>query len=130
MPSPRYREDHPEIKRNDMLDIMIDCLKSEIQNGSTSAEDLHEDDQFERDSKLTASEISSNNGRKKDFDELLIVATALVVTIAGTCEANITFIGIGSKAIPRFGEFCSCYCLSLPLGLACGIHPTWAWGTF
>ena len=44
LPSPRYREDHPEIKRNDMLDIMIDCLKSEIQNNSTS-EDLHEDDQ-------------------------------------------------------------------------------------
>ena len=122
----RYREDHPEIKRNDMLDIMIDCLKSEVAKGEETSEgkcmkigfpgklilgkrkgrleiifsckyhsridfpgrmifielpleDMHEDDQFERDSKLT----TDING-KKEFDELLIVATALVVTIAGT----------------------------------------------
>ena len=80
----RYREDHPEIKRNDMLDIMIDCLKSEVQakeeeNASSTEDNMHGDDQFERDSKLT----TDING-KKEFDELLIVATALVVTIAGT----------------------------------------------
>lgn len=92
----RYREDHPEIKRNDMLDIMIDCLKSEAnaKEDNASAEDMHEDDQFERDSKLN-SDISSNGKIKKEFDELLIVATALVVTIAGydTTASALSYLG-------------------------------------
>ena len=33
--------------------------------------------------------------------------------------------GIGSKAVPRFGEFCSCCCLPLLPGFACSIHVTW-----
>ena len=65
-----------------MLDIMIDCLKSEVAKEDSTPEDMHEDDQFERDSKLN-SDITSNGKIKKEFDELLIVATALVVTIAG-----------------------------------------------
>ena len=55
--------------------------KSEVAKEDTP-EDMHEDDQFEKDSKLTA-DVNNANSRKKEFDELLIVATALVVTIAG-----------------------------------------------
>ena len=37
------------------------------------------------------------------------------------------YTGLHYKAVPRFGEFCSCCCLPLLPQLACSILATWEW---
>jgi hypothetical protein len=76
----RHREKHPEERRNDMLDLMITSLKSTTvtDEEENTTDDIHSSDQFEKDSKFVYS-----GKKKKEFDELMIVATALVITIAG-----------------------------------------------
>ncbi len=79
----RYRAEHPGEKRNDMLDLMVECLHGE-KIADEDEKDLHESDQFESDSKLNFRPPSKALAAKKEFDELLVVATALVMTIAGS----------------------------------------------
>jgi cytochrome P450 family 6 len=59
-------------RRNDLVDLMVDAIKGEI------AEDKeHEDNQFEKDAKL------NHQTKKGEFDELTIVASAIVFLVAG-----------------------------------------------
>jgi hypothetical protein len=64
-----------------MVDLMIECIKSDDagdEEKNPESDDIHVNDQFEKDSKLQCKGKS-----KKEFDELDVVATALVLTIAG-----------------------------------------------
>nr|AKH03523.1 cytochrome P450 3026D3 [Paracyclopina nana] len=60
-------------RRNDLIDLMLDAIKGEV------AMDEHkdEDDQFEKDAAL------NHVPKKGEFDELVIVATAIVLMVAG-----------------------------------------------
>merc|ERR1719422_2331781 len=58
-------------RKNDLIDLMLDAIKEEHET-----EEDGEEDQYERDMKL-------NHKRKKQIDEFDIVATALVLLIAG-----------------------------------------------
>lgn len=59
-------------KRNDLIDMMLDAIKGEL-----TEEQDPEADQYERDSKL------NHKTEKRDFDEIIIVATAIVILVAG-----------------------------------------------
>ena len=61
-----------KIRRNDMVDLMLDAIKGELKH-----DEEQEMEQFEKDSKL------NHVVKKGDFDELVIVATALVLMVAG-----------------------------------------------
>ncbi len=68
-------------RRNDMLDLMIDLLKEDA--GSAGGKDeanIHGDDQYEQDSQL---QKDGGAKRKREFDEQIVVATALLMLIAG-----------------------------------------------
>lgn len=66
-------------KRNDMVDMMLDALRedSSINKEDEKENNNHEDEQFEKDSKLT------HDNRKTLIDEASIVATALIMLVAG-----------------------------------------------
>ena len=67
----KYRRES-KTKRNDLIDMMLDAIKGEL-----TEEHDPEADQYEQDSKL------SHKTEKHDFDELIIVATAIVILVAG-----------------------------------------------
>ena len=58
-------------RKNDLIDLMLDAIKEEHQDQEDG-----EEEQYEKDMKL-------NHKRKKEIDEFDIVATALVLLIAG-----------------------------------------------
>jgi len=60
-------------RRNDLVDLMLDAIKGELKDD----EEVHEDNQFEKDAKL------NHVAKKGEFDELVIVATAIVLLVAG-----------------------------------------------
>jgi hypothetical protein len=61
--------------RNDLIDLMIKAMKEDI----TEKEDEKNKDQFDLDSELT----NHRKSKKKEFDEVTIVATAMLMLIAG-----------------------------------------------
>jgi len=67
-------------RRGDMVDLMMDALKSgdDTQFGKEE-ENLFAEEQFERDSQLT----QKSSHRQRHLDDILIVATALVFMVAG-----------------------------------------------
>lgn len=69
MSSLNHRRQHKE-RRNDLIDLMLDAIKGDLEHDT---EDL---EQFEKDAKL-------NHHSKQSFDELVIVATAIVLLVAG-----------------------------------------------
>jgi len=76
----RARKETKE-RKNDLIDLMLDCIKEDIK------EDVIEEptDQYEQDMKLTA-----NNKSKHNLDELTVVATALVLLVAGYDTTGMT----------------------------------------
>jgi cytochrome P450 family 6 len=59
-------------RRNDLVDLMVDAIKGEV-----TEDKEHEDNQFEKDAKL------NHQTKKGEFDELTIIATAIVLMVAG-----------------------------------------------
>ena len=59
-------------RRNDLVDLMLDAIK-----GDLKADVDHNENQFEKDAKL------KHSANKRNFDELEIVATAMVLLVAG-----------------------------------------------
>lgn len=66
-----------QVKRNDLLDLMIDALKQDA-DILKKEDNEHKEDQFEADSKL-----DHKRKGKKELDEILIIATAMVMLVAG-----------------------------------------------
>ena len=60
-----------KVRRNDLIDMMMDAIKGELKD-----EEEHEE-QFEMDAKL------KHSAKKGEFDEMVIVSTALVLLVAG-----------------------------------------------
>ena len=59
-------------RRNDLIDLMMDAIKGDIKH-----DELGNQDQFEKDAKL------DHVPKKGEFDEMVIVATAIVLMVAG-----------------------------------------------
>jgi cytochrome P450 family 6 len=59
-------------RRNDLVDLMVDAIKGEV-----TEDKEHEDNQFEKDAKL------NHQTKKGEFDELTIIATSIVLMVAG-----------------------------------------------
>ena len=81
----RHRRESGE-RRNDMIDLMIDCMKNP--DNAASKENI-EEDQYEKDMKLSHVRKS-----KEMFDEDTVVATAMVMLVAGydTTGMTLSFI--------------------------------------
>lgn len=63
-------------RRNDLIDLMIDAMKDpEAVAAAAEAEDL---DQFEKDAQLVG-----HKAKKKEFDLISLVATAIIMLVAG-----------------------------------------------
>ena len=62
-------------RKNDMIDLMMDCIKEESILDDNPNEDA--EDQYENDMKF------SHTQKKKKLDEMVIVATALTLLVAG-----------------------------------------------
>merc|ERR1719499_13166 len=62
-------------RKNDLIDLMLDCMKEEAL--AHEDDDMHGDDQYEKDMKL------NHKSSKKDINEDVIVATAMVLLTAG-----------------------------------------------
>jgi len=69
----RTRRDTKE-RKNDLIDLMLDCIKEDTKEDPVD----EPTDQYEKDMKLTTS-----NKSKHSLDEITVVATALVLLIAG-----------------------------------------------
>ena len=64
-----------KIRRNDLVDLMLDAIK-----GDLDQEDQNEDnDQFEIDAQLKHNSVKKGG----EFDELVVVATAIILLVAG-----------------------------------------------
>jgi hypothetical protein len=61
--------------RNDLIDMMLKAMKGEI----SDLEDKTSKEQFDLDSELK----NHQKAKKKEFDEMTIVATAMIMLIAG-----------------------------------------------
>jgi len=61
-----------KVRRNDLIDLMMDAIKGDITEDTDASED-----QFEKDAKL------DHKLKKGEFDETVIVATAIVMLVAG-----------------------------------------------
>ena len=60
-------------RRNDLVDLMLDAIKGDLKINDND----HNENQFEKDAKL------KHSANKGNFDELEIVATAMVLLVAG-----------------------------------------------
>ncbi len=70
-------------RRNDLIDLMIDAMKDDVKN-----EDNEEESQYDKDSKLN---YGGAKGKKQELDEELIVATAVIMLVAGYDTTAVTF---------------------------------------
>ena len=61
-------------RRNDLVDLMLDAIKGDLDH----EEEQNEDNQFDIDAQL-----KHDAGKKHEFDELVIVATAIILLVAG-----------------------------------------------
>jgi len=68
-------------RKNDLVDLMLDCMKDDTQ--ADAAEEPA--DQYEKDMKLT-----DNKKSKQKMDEITVVATALVLLVAGYDTTGMT----------------------------------------
>ncbi len=82
MASLKHRRES-KTRRNDLVDLMMDAIKGDIEH----EEEGHEE-QFEKDAKL------DHVHKKGEFDELTIVATAIVFLVAGydTTASTLAFV--------------------------------------
>ncbi len=67
-------------RRNDLIDMMIDALRED------DADQIKDEDesQFDLDSKLAYTRKTTGlAGEKKELDEMSIIATALIILVAG-----------------------------------------------
>ena len=76
----RTRKETKE-RKNDLIDLMLDCIKED----SKEVDMDDPTDQFEKDMKLI-----TNNKSKHNLDELTVVATALVLLVAGYDTTGMT----------------------------------------
>jgi len=67
------------VRKNDLIDLMLDSIKTQ---GNLNEEEA-ENDQFEKDMKL-------KNSKRKQLDESMIVATAMVLLVAGYDTTGMT----------------------------------------
>jgi cytochrome P450 len=70
-----------KVKRNDLIDMMLECLKNDVQ---TEVEN-EPPDQYEADMKLT-----NNKKSKKNIDETTVIATLMVLLVAGYDTTGMT----------------------------------------
>ena len=70
-------------RRNDLIDLMMDAIKGDIEHDK-----LGEDEQFEKDAKL------KYESKKFEHEEIIIVATALIILVAGydTTGTTLAFV--------------------------------------
>ena len=68
-----HRKKGQVVRRNDMIDLMIDAMKGEDED-----QDFIESDQFDKDAKLTERFVKSTQ-----LDEIKIIATSIVFLFAG-----------------------------------------------
>ena len=68
-------------RKNDMIDLMLDCIKHD----TPVEENEEETEQYEKDMKL-----APTNKSKKNLDELTIVATAMILLVAGYDTTGMT----------------------------------------
>ena len=67
----KHRKETSE-RRNDLIDMMLDAIKGDLQYSNQEDEE-----QFEKDAKF------KHHSSKKNVDELAVVATAIVILVAG-----------------------------------------------
>jgi len=77
----RMRRESKE-RKNDLIDLMLDVMKDDEHKEEDKVE---EEDQYEKDMKLNTS-----GKRKKQIDETLVVATAMVLLVAGYDTTGMT----------------------------------------
>merc|ERR1719186_2019193 len=87
-------------KRNDMVDMMLEAIREDRGDKEEPENNNDQDEQFEKDSKLT------NVNKKTLIDEANIVATAMVLLIAGydTTGMAISFAGYELAKHPDIQE--------------------------
>ena len=82
----RMRRESKE-RKNDLIDLMLDVIKEDTK-GEEDGDEC--EDQYEKDMKL------NNNGkRRKQFDDDTVVATAMVLLVAGYDTTGITLSYLG-----------------------------------
>ena len=82
----RMRRESKE-RKNDLIDLMLDVIKEDTKEEENGDEC---EDQYEKDMKL------NNNGkRRKQFDDDTVVATAMVLLVAGYDTTGITLSYLG-----------------------------------
>ncbi len=82
-------------RMNDLIDLMIDCIKEDIATNVSVADDHPEEaeDQYEQDMKLRPDNNKDgchNNMKNIKLDEDIVVATAMVFLVAGYDTTGIT----------------------------------------
>ena len=87
----RDRQAKGESTRNDLIDMMLKAMKDE----TGEVDDNENKEQFDLDSELK----NHQKLRKKEFDESTIVATAMIMLIAGEYVLYLIF---RTMAIPLF----------------------------
>merc|ERR1711970_744858 len=92
----RARKETKE-RKNDLIDLMLDCIKEDTKEVTMD----EPTDQFEQDMKLT-----SNNKSKHNLDELTVVATALVLLVAGydTTGMTLTYLAYAMSKNPEIQQ--------------------------
>jgi len=80
-------------RRNDLIDLMMDALKQDLKYDINDNE--HMDDQFEKDSELKNIQNITNSGTNEEEDELNLVATAVLIMVAGydTTAQTLSYAG-------------------------------------
>jgi len=83
-------------RKNDLVDLMLDCIKEESTN--MVDEDEENAEQYEKDMKLSHSKKSKHN-----IDETTVVATALVLLVAGydTTGMTLSFLSYAMSKHPE-----------------------------
>ena len=75
-------------RRNDLIDLLVEAMTSDLSKEVT--DNLHASDQFEADSAL-----DHKVRHRKEIDELILVATAMTILVAGydTTAQTLTYAG-------------------------------------
>jgi len=85
-------------RKNDLVDLMMDCIKEESKCDEQEDEDA--ENQYENDMKLT------HTKKKKQLDELVIVATAMILLVAGydTTGMLLSYLAYETSKNPEIQE--------------------------
>merc|ERR1711936_784087 len=84
-------------RKNDLIDLMLDAIKEEKAVDGNEAEEL---DQYEKDMKL------NHKRRGKQIDEVHVVATALILLVAGydTTGSTLSYLAYELSKNPEIQE--------------------------